>query len=114
MLALVAVLSLSAPAAANAYSLVITNGLYFDTKGVFAPRHTLTAVDIDNTSPCCQGYASACENARNGDGSWAQQSSICVLPGGYYSHPFCACQLREGWNGPGTNDGAYMLGIEYY
>ena len=106
-------------ASAFAYSLTISNGYYQDQRGVFAPRHSLTKVDVTNTSPFDQGYGLACENALNNDGTWAQSYSYCADPGGVYVyHPFCGCTLRYGWNGPRKAHeldlGAWMVGVEYY
>lgn len=97
---------------AFAYSLVISNGYYSDPAGVFAARHSLTKVDVTNTSPAGSGNQ-ACENALNTNGTWAQSYSYCANSGGgYVYHPFCGCQLRYGWNGP--LPAAWMVGVEVY
>jgi hypothetical protein len=106
------------PADSHAYSATVSNGYYHDESGVFGPRHSLTKVDVQNTSPTFGAYGNACENALNADGTWAQANSYCAAPSGYTYHLFCGCQLRYGWNGPvdnaTTGNGAWMVGIEYY
>jgi hypothetical protein len=95
-------------ARADASSLVISNGYYYDPAGVFAARHSLTKVDVNNN-----GGNSACENALNTDGTWAQDQDRCAAtPGSYNYHTFCGCSLRYGWNGP--RGGVWMLDIESY
>ena len=99
--------------AALGYSLVISNGHYYDLGGVYAARHSLTKVDVQNTGSSVYEYA--CENALNADtATWAQSSSYCAPAGVYVYHPFCGCRLRFGWNGPQNDYGAWMVGIEYY
>jgi len=101
------------PSSANAGSDVISNGYYYNPAGVFAPRHSLNKVDVTNTGS--SGGNTACENALNANGTWAQSYSYCagpVSPWNYAYHLFCACQLRRGWNGPNT--AAWMVGVQYW
>lgn len=109
----VVVLATGAATAAGS-SIVITNGYYNNAQGVAAPRHSLTKVDVTNTSASGQGFGDACEDAINSSGGWAQDHHYCAIPGGDYQfHTFCGCELRYGWNGPYLA-GAWMVGVEYY
>jgi hypothetical protein len=94
------------------YSATISNGFYRDPSGVFAPRHSLTKVDVERTSTAGDW---ACEDALNNDGTWAQVIAYCASSSGeYVYHLFCGCQLRYGWNGPRSSAGAWMIGFEFY
>lgn len=96
LLAVTVVATLIAAANARASSIVVSNGQYFNTAGVYGPRHSLTTVDITNNNAAgLPGVA--CENALNVNGSWAQAQSYCALSGGGYTfHDFCGCQLQIG------------------
>jgi hypothetical protein len=104
--------ALVAPEVATAGSDTVSNGFY--TSGVIGPRHSLTRVDVTNTTAASGYYA--CEDARDStNSSFVQANHYCAAPfGGYVYHDFCGCELRYGWNGPSTSSGAWMVGVQYW